>query len=120
MRHEITVALAREVSSQIVKENDAELTADKIIGTVCDYFNITRDEILSKSRKREIAQARQIAMYLCRKLMSQSLSAIGAELGGKDHATVLHACNTVEDLTQTDKNFRKYVNDIETLVSVPA
>ena len=74
-----------------------------------DYFKITRDMLLSKSRKRQIVQARQIAMYMSRNLIpSCSLSTIGAELGGKDHATVLHACTTVSDLVATDKTFKQY------------
>ena len=85
-----------------------------------EYFNITRDILLSKSRKRQIVQARQIAMYECRNLIPNcSLSTIGAELGGKDHATVLHACTTVQDLMSTDKLFRQYVSDIEKMVVVP-
>jgi len=90
------------------------------VDTVCEYFNITRDILLSKSRKRQIVQARQIAMYECRNLIPNcSLSTIGSELGGKDHATVLHACTTVQDLMSTDKTFRQYVTDIENMVAVP-
>ena len=95
------------------------LTIDKVQKTVCEYFNITRDTLLSKSRKRQIVQARQIAMYMSRNLVGCSLSTIGAELGGKDHATVLYACTTVEDLMSTDRNFRQYVTDIENML-VPA
>ena len=84
---------------------------------VCEYFNITRDELLSKTRKRQIVQARQIAMYMSRLLITNcSLSTIGAEIGGKDHATVLHACTTVTDLMSTDKTFKQYVTDIEKLL----
>ena len=76
--------------------------------------------LLSPSRKRQIVQARQIAMYECRNLVpSCSLSTIGAELGGKDHATVLHACTTVQNLMSTDRAFRQYVNDIEGMIVVP-
>ena len=69
--------------------------------------------MLSKTRKRNIVQARQISMYMSRNLINCSLSAIGAETGGKDHATVLHACSTVMDLIATDKVFKQYVTDIE-------
>jgi chromosomal replication initiator protein len=73
--------------------------------------------LLSKSRKRHIVQARQIAMYMSRNLISNcSLSTIGTEIGGKDHATVLHACTTVSDLMSTDKTFRQYVTDIEKML----
>ena len=86
--------------------------------SVCEYFNISREELVSKSRKRQIVQARQIAMYLCRNMISNcSLAAIGAEIGGKDHATVLHSCMTVSDLMATDKVFRKYVTDIENMLA---
>ena len=71
------------------------------------------------SRKRQIVQARQISMFLCRNLITNcSLSTIGAESGGKDHATVLHACATVTDLMATDKFFKKYVSDLEKILHV--
>lgn len=113
---EITVALAEQVTGQIIGEEKNDLTIEKVQKMVCDYFNITRDTLLSKSRKRQIVQARQIAMYLSRNLVGCSLSTIGAELGGKDHATVVHACTTVADLMSTDRTFRQYVNDIESML----
>ena len=117
---EITVSLAEGLVGKIVGEEQTDISIDLIVDTVCEYFNITRDILLSKSRKRQIVQARQIAMYECRNLIPNcSLSTIGSELGGKDHATVLHACTTVQDLMSTDKTFRQYVTDIENMVSVP-
>ena len=85
---------------------------------VCAYFNITRDQMLSPSRKRQIVQARQISMYLSRNLTNSSLSVIGEQSGGKDHATVLHACNTVTDLMATDRLFKQYVLDIQKNLTV--
>ncbi len=117
---QIDVELAQSITGKIVGEEATEVNMELIIKTVCDYFKITRDMMLSKSRKRQIVQARQIAMYECRSLIpSCSLSTIGAELGGKDHATVLHACTTVQDLMATDKLFRQWVEDIENMVMVP-
>ena len=85
---------------------------------VCEYFNISRDTLQSPSRKRQIVQARQIAMYLCRNFISScSLSTIGAEIGGKDHATVLHACNQVTDLIATDRTVKQYVTDLEKMIA---
>ncbi len=116
----INVDLAQSVTGKIVSEQETEVNIDLIIKTVCDYFNITRDMMLSSSRKRQIVQARQIAMYECRNLVKNcSLSTIGAELGGKDHATVLHACTTVQDLMSTDKLYRQWVDDIEEMIVVP-
>ena len=117
---EITVSLAESITGKIVGEKKTDVSIDLIVDTVCEYFNITRDILLSKSRKRQIVQARQIAMYECRNLIPNcSLSTIGAELGGKDHATVLHACTTVQDLMATDKAIRQYVSDVESMISVP-
>ncbi len=114
---EITVELAEKITGKIVGEQHNEITIDKVQKVVCDYFNISRDTLLSKTRKRQIVQARQIAMYMSRTLINCSLSTIGAEIGGKDHATVLHACTTVGDLMSTDKTFRQYVTDIEKLLA---
>ncbi len=117
---DITVDLAENITGKIVSEQSSDISMDLIVSTVCEYFNITRDMMLSKTRKRQIVQARQIAMYECRNLIQNcSLSTIGAELGGKDHATVLHACNTVQDLMATDKLFRQWVEDIEGMIVVP-
>lgn len=114
---DVNVALAKNVTEKIVGEEKNDLNIDKVQKTVCDYFNITRDALLSRSRKRQIVQARQIAMYMSRNLINCSLSTIGSELGGKDHATVLHACTTVADLISTDRTFRQYVNDIEKMLA---
>ena len=117
-REEITMSLAQKLADKIVSVSAPEISLDKILDQVCGYFKITRELMLSKTRKREIVQARQIAMYLGRNLTKTSLAAIGAQIGGKDHATVLHACNTVTDLIETDRNFKQYVTDIEKLLKV--
>ncbi len=116
---EITVELAERITTKIVGEQKSDLTIEKVQKAVCQYFNITMDNLLSKSRKRQIVQARQIAMYMSRNLLKCSLSTIGSEIGGKDHSTVLHACSTVQDLMSIDKTFRQYVTDIEKML-VPA
>ena len=113
---EVTVALAEKITEKIVGEQHTEITIDKVQTAVCDYFNISREMLLSKTRKRHIVQARQIAMYMSRNMINCSLSTIGSEIGGKDHATVLHACTTVTDLMSTDKTFKQYVTDIEKML----
>lgn len=110
---EITLELAQEIIDKIVTDNVSEISVTKIQETVCNYFRIPEEVFLSKTRKREIVQARQIAMYLSRNMTKTSLASIGATLGGKDHATVLHACDTVKDLIDTDRAFKQYVTDIE-------
>lgn len=113
---EVTVELAEQITGKIVGEEKLELTIEKVQSVVCDYFNIAKDALVSPSRKRQIVQARQIAMFLSRNLINCSLSTIGAQIGGKDHATVLHACTTVQDLMSTDRVFKQYVTDIEKML----
>jgi len=113
---EVTVELAEQLVGKIVGEQKTEYTIDRVQKVVCDYFNITKETLHSKSRKRNVVQARQIAMYMSRSLINCSLSTIGSEIGGKDHATVLHACTTVQDLMSTDRVFRQYVTDIEKIL----
>ena len=116
-RCECTVELAEKVVGNLVGEEVATVTLEKVQKAVCDYFNLTKDTLLSTSRKRQIVQARQIAMYLSRTLIPNcSLATIGSEIGGKDHATVLHACSTVSDLMSTDRVFKKYVTDLKTIL----
>ena len=115
---DVTIGLAAGIIDKIVGEEKNELSIDKVQLTVCDYFKITREDLVSNSRKRQIVQARQISMYLCRKLIDGcSLAAIGAQTGGKDHSTVLHSCSIVSDLMSTDKVFKQYVTDIQGILA---
>ncbi len=108
----ITIDLVRQVMKQLIKENKRVLTIDYIVNVVADYYGIEPKVIKSKARSREIVVARQIAMYLAREFTDASLSRIGAEIGGRDHSTVLYAHKTVQNLMETDKNFRQRVESI--------
>ena len=114
----ITLELAEKMTEKLVSNSEREVSISEIQKTVCNYFGLAAESMLSKSRKREIVQARQIAMYFCRSMTKSSLASIGAQIGGKDHATVLHAYNTVCDLMDTDKHFKQYVSDIERKLKV--
>ena len=92
-------------------------TIDYIQKVVSDYFQMDIQTLQSKTRKRHIVQARQIAMYFAKKFTKASLASIGSQIGRRDHATVLHACKTVDNLSFTDKQFRKYVEDLNQKLS---
>jgi chromosomal replication initiator protein len=109
----ITLELAEAMIDKLVNSAQHELTVAEIQKVVCNYFSISTENLISKTRKREIVQARQIAMYFSRSMTKSSLSSIGAQIGGKDHATVLHSYNTVCDLIDTDKHFKQHVQAIE-------
>ena len=110
---EIDLELAEKVVGISIKVEKKEITIDSIQCTVCEHFLLDRSLISSKSRKREIVQARQIAMFLSKKYTNFSYARIGELVGNKDHATVLHACKTVRDLIEIDVAFRSNVESIE-------
>ncbi|MCQ2260860.1 MAG: chromosomal replication initiator protein DnaA [Bacteroidales bacterium] len=110
---DITIDLARQMVDKFVKSTNREVTIEYIQKVVCDYFNIPIDSIQSRTRKREIVQARQLTMYFAKKMTKSSLAIIGLQCGNKDHATVLHACKTVANLAETDKQFRFWIDELE-------
>jgi len=111
-KRDINLSLAKEMIDRFVKNTTREVSIDYIQKVVCDYFELSLEVLNSKTRKRRIVQARQLAMFFSKKLTKSSLASIGAQCGGKDHATVLHACKTVNNLVDTDKQFRTYVDDL--------
>jgi chromosomal replication initiator protein len=112
-RKAITLELARQMIDKFVKNTTREISIDFIQKIVSDYFNLPLELLKSKTRKREVVQARQIAMFFAKNMTKSSLASIGLQCGGKDHATVLHACRTVNNLMETDKKFRVYIDEIE-------
>lgn len=117
-RKEVTIELATKIVDNYVKNTKREVSIDYIQKIVSDYFQMDVDTLQSKTRKRHIVQARQLAMFFAKKYTKASLASIGSQIGKRDHATVLHACKTVDNLTSTDKQFRKYVEDINKKLSL--
>ena len=117
-KKEITVELAAQIVEKFVKNTKREVSIDYIQKIVSDYFQMDVDTLQSKTRKRHIVQARQLAMFFSKKLTKASLASIGSQIGKRDHATVLHACKTVDNLSSTDKQFKKYVEDLTKKLSV--
>ena len=109
----VDMAMAQRVVGQTVRVENKELSIEKIQEKVCRFFNLEESLVQTPSRKREIVQARQITMFLAKKYTSASFSRIGKVVGGKDHATVLHACKTVKDQMDINKTFRSTVEAIE-------
>ncbi|MDR2937981.1 MAG: chromosomal replication initiator protein DnaA [Prevotellaceae bacterium] len=109
----ISMEMVVSVVNKNIRNTQKELSVDSIYKSVCEYFNVSSDNAQSKTRKREIVQARQIAMYFSKSLTKSSLASIGAQIGGKNHATVLHACKQVNNLMETDRSFSDLVGNIE-------
>lgn len=111
-KRDITIELARKIVENYVKQTKREVSIEQIQKVVGDYFQMDVETLQSKTRKRHIVQARQLAMYFSKKMTKASLASIGQKIGQRDHATVLHACRTVDNLASTDKSFRKFVEDL--------
>ncbi len=117
-RKEITLELTRQMIERLVSNSRKEVTIDYIQKIVCDFYKIPVEQMQGKTRKREIVQARQVSMFFSKNMTKASLASIGSHIGGKDHATVLHACKTVNNLIETDKLFRSQINEIEKKLKV--
>lgn len=111
-RKEIDIELAKKMMKNFVKHSSREVSIDYIQKLVTEFYGLTVDQLKSKTRKREIVQARQISMFYAKNLTKASLKSIGTYFGGRDHSTVIHACQTVNDLMDTDKKFKNDVEEI--------
>lgn len=112
LNRDITVDLARNVLANAVKINRRTLNFEDITRYVSDYYDINPDQIFTKSRKREISDARQMVMYLVKKHTKMPLKAIGARLS-RTHATVLYACNAIDERLPLDKKLQDDIAAIE-------
>ena len=116
LNRKITISLAKDILKVYVKLTQREITIDHIVKTVCEYFDIEMDTFNSSKRTRDVAQARQVAMYLAKQHTKAPLTVIGSSIGGRNHATVLHSCKAVADMIDTDKQFKAQMEEIEKLV----
>jgi chromosomal replication initiator protein len=117
-RKEIDIDLAQAIVKNFVKNASREISIDSIQKIVSDYFRLPVEKLKEKTRKREIVQARQISMFFAKQYTKSSLKTIGLHFGGRDHSTVIHALHTVDDLISTDKEFRRYVDDIRKKIQI--
>ena len=116
-RKEISLELARIALKDIIDPVEKhELTVEYVQKVVANYFNLTSEDIRSKKRSQNIVYPRQIAMYLCRKLLNISLPKIGVGFGGRDHSTVIHGCDKIAELIETDTQVKATLIEIEKLI----
>ncbi len=109
---EITLDLASESLSDILRQSDRKVTMDEIMRKTCDFYNVRMSDLLSPKRSRNIARPRQVAMYLAKQLTQRSYPEIGKRIGGRDHTTVIHAVRKIEELKAQDSQIAE---DIELL-----
>ena len=114
----ITIQMAQQIIDRFVRNTVKEVSVEYIINIVCEYFKISPEQMALNTRKRQVVQARQIAMYLSKKYSNASLASIGQQCGKKDHATVHHACKTIANQLETDKQFKVMFADIEKKIAL--
>ena len=119
-KRDIDLELAKKVLRNFIRTSSKEITIDAIQKLVCEFFDVPYDRLLHKTRKREIVQARQITMYLAKSFTKNSLKTIGEHFGGRDHTTVIHSCQTVKDLMDTDSLFKENVAELMQKVQLAA
>lgn len=112
-RREIDLDLTKEVIKNFVKHINKEITVEFIQELVADHFDVPVEKLQGKTRKRQVVIARQLSMFLTKKLTGKSLKAIGENFGGRDHSTVIHSCKTVQDLMETDAILKDTVAELE-------
>lgn len=113
VKQEIDLGLAKQIIKNIVNDYDTEVGIDYIQKAVSDYFNVALDDLKAKTRKKEIVIARQVAMYFSKDYTNHSLKSIGYHFGGRDHSTVIHAVQAVNDMIDTDAKFRHSVDELK-------
>jgi chromosomal replication initiator protein len=115
---EIDVDLAKDVLRVIVKDVRAPLSIEQIQKIVCEFFDIPVDLLRAKTRRQEIVVARQTAMFLAKELTNSSLKTIGLHFGGRDHSTVIHACQAVEEFLKTDSSYKLRLDQIRRKINL--
>ncbi|MDT4858166.1 Chromosomal replication initiator protein DnaA [compost metagenome] len=113
LQRKIDIELAKYRIKSLVEESQKAISIDKIIDVVTTHFNIKVSDIKGKTRLREVVLPRQIAMYLTKEFTELSLKTIGYHFGGRDHSTVIHAIQTINDLQNQDRELLLNIKDIK-------
>lgn len=119
-RREIDLELAKQIMKNIVHDIETEVGIDYIQKTVAEYFHLKPEVLKDKTRKKEIVIARQVAMYFSKEYTNHSLKSIGYHFGGRDHSTVIHAVQSVNDMIDTNSNFRNSIGDLKEKLKIKA
>jgi chromosomal replication initiation ATPase DnaA len=118
MRKDINLDLAKTTILNIVRHTEKEITIEFIQQIVAEYFDISVEELKSKTRKKDIANARQIAMYFSQQYTKLPLKSIGDSFGGRDHSTVVHASKTVEKRSHSDTVYNRVLEELLDLMKI--
>lgn len=115
---DISLELAKKTVKEIATDRKVNITIENITKAVCVYLKVDENKIRDKTRKKEIVLARQLAMYLSKEMTKSSLKSIGLHFGGRDHSTVIHACNSMIDMKKSDTSMRDLIDTVKTQIEL--
>ena len=115
---DLDLMMAKEVLRDLIKETRVSLTIEEIQRIVCEYFGIEENLVRAKTRKREVVQARQVAMFFSKQFTQHSLKTIGLHFGGRDHSTVIHANQSVQNQIETNAQFSDMVEEVRHMIEL--
>ena len=113
---DITIEVAKELCGDVISRKHERISIKRIQQKVADAFGISPNQLTAHTRKRDVSFPRAIAMYLCKKLTSQSLRTLGLEFGGRDYSTVIHSCKRIDGELETDMELRRKIEAIESAI----
>lgn len=115
---EIDLSLAKKTVKEISTTRQINISIEYITQIVCEHFQVDENKVREKNRKKEVVFARQIAMYLSKKLTQSSLKTIGLHFGGRDHSTVIHAFNSVDNLLGTNIKIKETIDGLRNKIEL--
>lgn len=115
---DINLDLARRIVKEIATDRKVNISIDNITKAVCSAMSVDENKLRDKTRKKEVVLARQLAMYFSKELTQSSLKTIGLHFGGRDHSTVIHACNSIEKMQHDDSNIKTLVENLRSQIEL--
>lgn len=115
---EINLELAKRTVKEIATDRKVNISIENITKAVCSALNVDENKLRDKTRKKEVVLARQLAMFFSKELTKSSLKTIGLHFGGRDHSTVIHACNTIEQMIKEDSNTKQLVDNLRNQIEL--
>jgi len=114
----INLDLAKRIVKEIATDRKINVSIDNITKTVCLALNVDENKLRDKTRKKEVVLARQLAMFFSKELTKSSLKTIGLHFGGRDHSTVIHSCNSIEELQHADSSIKQLVENLRSQIEL--
>ncbi len=115
---EIEMNLVKKIVKDVSTTKQVNVSIDQITKAVCEFLKVEENKVREKNRRKEVVLARQIAMYLAKEITKSSLKTIGLHFGGRDHSTVIHSCDSVNQMIQEDNTIKEIVDTLKNKIEL--